>query len=222
MELKTLRPGRVLLLSVLFALSVSGCASFPGKELPTYSHEQVAVPANKISVTYDVKAIMLRKETARSAEAVDKEINKILSASPVFARAAAGAGTGDYHLSFVFRNEGNEAFAFVSGFISGLTLTVIPGYAKDNYILDVDVKQGDGVLKTYSYRDHVDTWIQLLLVFLTPSHWPGDVAKSTIDNMVMNFVHDFAKDVQSGVLLPNKRTDSSRIKAKELYLSEYY
>jgi hypothetical protein len=144
---------------------------------------------------------MLRKENARSTETLQKEIKKILSASPVFAEAAAGAGTGDYHLSFVFRDEGNEALAFLSGFISGFTLTIIPAYAKDNFILTIDVKQNDRVLKTYSYRDHVNTWIQLFLVFLTPTHWPGTVAESIVDNMIMNFVHDFAKDVQSGVFV---------------------
>jgi hypothetical protein len=179
----------------------AGCASFPGRELPSYSYEQIPVPPNKISATYDVKAIMLGKENANSAEAVKKEIQKILSESPVFAQAAAGAGMSDYHFSFVFRNEGNEALAFISGFISGFTFTVIPGYARDNFILTVEVKQGDRVVKTYTYHDHMNSWIQVLLVVLTPSHWPGDVGKSIVDNMIMNFVHDFAKDVQSGAVV---------------------
>ncbi len=201
MQMKTSRIVRVLLLGVLFAFCVAGCASFPGRELPTYVYEQMSAPANKISVTYDVKAIMLGKENAKTAEDVNKEISRILSESPIFTQAVAGTGTGDYHFSFALRNEGNEVLAFISGFISGFTFTVIPAYAKDNFIMTIDVKRGERLLKTYSYRDHMNTWIQLLLVFLTPSHLPGDVAKSIVDNMVMNFVHDFAKDVQSGAIV---------------------
>jgi hypothetical protein len=186
------------LLSAVFFL---GCASFPGKELPAYTHEHIAPPAQKLAVSYDVKALMFGKENERTTKTVQDEIEKVLKASPLFSQVGPGVGLGEYQYSFVFRNEGSFALAFLSGFISGFTFTIVPAYGRDEYILTVDVKKEDKVLKTYEYKDHMDSWIQLFLVFLMPSHWPENVGKEVVDNMIMNFLHDFAHDLQSGVLL---------------------
>ena len=52
--------------------------------------------------------------------------------------------------------------------LTGFTFGVIPAYERDTFILTVDVKQGDRVFKTYTYKDHLDSWFHLFLMFLTP------------------------------------------------------
>ena len=202
MQLNKRRMGQILLISLSAVFIASGCASFAGRELPTYSNEQVLTPPKKIIASFNVKAYGPHGN-AIDASKLDKEIQKVLSASPLFAELKSGSGQGDYHCSFVFRNEGRppEPIAFVNGFISGFTLGIIPAYARDIYIMTIDVKQNDHVLKTYTYQDHIDSWIQLFLVFLTPFNWPPSVSNSVFDNMIMNFAHDFSNDIQSGVYL---------------------
>lgn len=194
---------QILLMSLFSALIASGCASFAGRELPIYTNDQLSVPEKKISASYDVKAFGPYGENTIVASKLDKKIQKVLSAGPLFAELKSGSGQCDYHYSFVFRNEGVPAMpiTFLNGFISGFTLTVVPAFARDVFIITVDVKQGDRVLKTYTYKDYMDSWIQLFLVFMTPFNWPPSVSSSIIDNMIMNFAHDFSKDIQSGVYL---------------------
>ena len=93
----------------------------------------------------------------------------------------------------------SEFIASMSGFISGATFFVIPAYGRDIFIMTVVVKKGDYVLKTYNYKDHIDTWFQLILLFLMPFNFPPSVYDSVMDNMIMNFAHDFSSDLQSGV-----------------------
>jgi hypothetical protein len=203
MLLKRIKFSHVLLAGLFAAFVTSGCASFAGGELPVYTNEQLQVPEKKIAATYDIAAFGPLGENKIAASNLEKEIQKVLSSNPVFAELKQGAGTGDYHYTFTFRNEGVPPLpiAFLNGFISGFTFTVIPAFARDIFILTVDVKQDDRVLKTYTYKDHIDSWIQLFLVFLAPSHWPPDVSTSVIDNMLMNFAHDFCNDIRSGVYL---------------------
>ena len=92
----------------------------------------------------------------------------------------------------------SEFIVSLNGFISGFTFLVIPAYERDIFIMTVVVKKGDYVLKTYNYKDHTDTWIQVVLLFLMPFNFPPMVYDSVMDNMIRNFAHDFSSDLQSG------------------------
>ena len=100
----------------------------------------------------------------RDATAASQRIERVLSASPLFVELKSGTEQGDYHYSFVLRSAvmPSEFIASMNGFISGVTFLVIPAYGRDIFIMTVVVKKGDYVLKTYNYRDHTDTWIQLV------------------------------------------------------------
>jgi hypothetical protein len=185
---------RCFIIGVFCCLSVVGCASFPGKQLPIYTYEQIAPQDPKPSIDYDAKFISLGRENAAAVRILQEEIEKVFNRSNLFSTISAGIGSEKYHLSIVLKDEGNVALAFLSGFISGLTFAVLPAYGRDEYVLSVDVKKGDQLLKQYQYKDHMNSWIQLFLIVLTPTHWPPDVAKNIIDNMLLNFLHDVEND----------------------------
>ncbi|PKN38836.1 MAG: hypothetical protein CVU62_01135 [Deltaproteobacteria bacterium HGW-Deltaproteobacteria-2] len=198
------RLNRIIMLFLATAFFATGCASFPGKQLPTYTNNQLPVPAKKIIATYDVKALgIYGADSKMSAARIDGKIQKILAPSPIFSDLRSGSGQSEYHYSFLFRNNGIPPIpvAFLNGFICGFTFGLVPAFARDIYIITVDVKQDGRVLKTYTYQDHMDSWIQIGLLVLTPFYFPITVSDEVIDNMIMNFAFDFSNDVRSGVFL---------------------
>jgi hypothetical protein len=233
-KLHTSTIGRILLISLFVTFIASGCtrfavrepvSSYAGRELPIYTNDQLPIHAEKITASYDIKAFGPGGENAILALNFDKEIQKILPATPVFAALRSRPEPEDYHYSFVLRNEvPAEPLVILNAAVSGLTLTIIPAFERDIYILTidvkrgcrvvktyfykdhtVDVKQGCRVVRTYSYRDHMDSWMQLFFVFSAPAYSTSSVSSLVIDNMIMNFTRDFSNDVRSGVYIEQKR-----------------
>lgn len=192
----------VLTLISLFLVFLISCASFPGKDLPRYTYDQIKTGERKPSIDYEVKLYSLGKENAGAVGSFQVEIEKVFEESEVFQRFSAGIGSERYHLKMVLENEGNVGVALTTGFLCGLTLTLLPAYARDDFILTVDVHEGERLLKQYQYEHHVNSWIQLFLIFLSPFYWPGTVVKEAIDDMLLNFLYDLENDeVLSGTPL---------------------
>jgi len=40
----------------------------------------------------------------------------------------------------------------------------------------------------------MESWIEIFLIFLTPTHFPTNVADKVIDNMLLNVIHDLEQD----------------------------
>lgn len=195
---------QIMMSFIVVVFITAGCASFPGKQLPTYTNNQLPIPAKKISATYDVKALgIFGEDDKMSANRIDGKIQKILAPSPIFSDLKSVSGQSEYHYSFLFRNDGIPPIpvAFLNGFICGFTFGLVPAFARDIFIITVDVKQDGRILKTYTYKDHMDSWIQIGLIVLTPFYFPITTSNEVIDNMIMNFAYDVSNDFRSGVFL---------------------
>jgi hypothetical protein len=98
------------------------------------------------------------------------------------ARADAG-GRGVEHLEITINNTGNMGVALATGVLSGLTLTVLPGYARDKYELTAALVRNGVVVANYRFEARVSTWIELFLVFGMPfSDSPSSATEATILN----------------------------------------
>lgn len=196
MKMMSLFISRNLIVAGLICLLQTGCASFPSKTLPNYTYDQIHPQNPKPSIDYDAQFISLEKENTPAGKIFQEEIDKVFSESQFFSKFGPGAGTEKYHISFLVRNEGSPPLpiAFLNGFISGFTFGIIPAYAKDIFILSVDVKRDNQVVKHYEYRDSMETWLEIVLIVMTPSHPPNKVAREVYDGMIMNFLHDLEKD----------------------------
>jgi hypothetical protein len=185
-----------LMIGGLCFLGLAGCASFPGKELPKYSFEQFNPPAIKPSIDYE--AIFLTRdgqEPPAAVRSLEQEIDKVFTKTSLFQKFGTGIGSANYHFIVVLKNEGELSGAnFLNAVLTGVTMTLIPSYAKDKFFLTVEVKKGDQLLKKYEYRQHIGTWFQLFLIFLTPTHHPAKVYSKVIENMLLNFLHDLIED----------------------------
>lgn len=181
-------------LLLLICFIAAGCASFPGGELPKRNYSDINPPSSKPSVDYDASFFALGSRNTAGDKMLRREIEKVFLKSDYFEKVSSGEGDQKYHITIELKNEGNAGLAFASGFISGFTMFVVPGYAKDEYVLTADVKKGDDVVKSYRYKDHMKTWTQLFLVFLAPMHWPPTTATEIIDGMLLNLIYDIEKD----------------------------
>ena len=169
------------------AFLAAGCASFRGGELAQTKPWPPAEPAAKKSLSLAVTGSTLMNEKPgdatplmltkwrESTEQAYKESNQFSTVLPETAAADIRA-----EVKIVDSGNPNVGLAF----ISGLTMTLIPAKATDNFAVHTDFKNAQGdVLASIERRDHVDTWIQLFMVFVMPFNWPNSVITSTVTDL---------------------------------------
>lgn len=178
---------------------MSGCASFPGRDLPVYSYADLALaPADKLCLVTAATATL----SDGDREIIDTTL-AMLEKSGYFQRApgqcAPNREEEQTSIQWDFRNDtraGNRAVAFISGFISGFTFTIVPGFGRDEFQLTVRLRKNDQVVKEYVYREHIDTWTHFSLLLMMSDHKPRDAVREVYTRMIMNFLHDYSRDVQ--------------------------
>ncbi|HXZ25930.1 MAG TPA: hypothetical protein VEI24_06890, partial [Nitrospiria bacterium] len=179
-------------------LALAGCAAFPGNRLPAIGYDQFQPGGPKPSVDYDVKFFLSYQRDPSGIYYFNKEIVKVFSRSMVFSSFEQGNGTAPRHLSLRLRDETDLALGALGGFLSGMTIGLIPARLTDTLTLQVDVKEGKRVLKHYEYQDYGVTWIELFLIVMTPTHSPSAVGREIVDNMLRHFLYDAQRD---GILM---------------------
>ncbi|MHC4942980.1 MAG: hypothetical protein ACYTG7_08180 [Planctomycetota bacterium] len=191
------RPRIILLHLVILALcawAASGCAAFPGKQLPLITDDQIQARPDMPGISYSLKCLQFGNENARGKPHLRSMVKAAFYRANLFPAYVETDNHGGYHLEIQFENTGNLGLAFLSGFISGMTLLIVPGYAKDEYILTVTLIKDYQFQKQYVYEDHMSTWIQILLIFVFPFYLPQPTAEEIIDNMFMNLMYDLSRD----------------------------
>jgi hypothetical protein len=189
--------------ALVLSISLAGCAAFPEDELPKHGPASINVTAERPSIDYDLSFSTMGTENAAGLSLFEKRVVAVFNSSHAFASARPGIGGEPYHLKLSLDNSGNLGLAAVSGFICGLSLLVIPGYAKDEYTLVAEVQSGPTLVKRYQYHDSMVTWTQILLIFVMPMNFPPSVVPDVIDNMLWNLVVDMQRD---GVLVKPSET----------------
>jgi hypothetical protein len=175
-------------------LLLAGCAAFPGNQLPVIGYDQFQPGGPKPSVDYDMKFFLSYQEDPFGVYYFNKEIVKVFSRSRVFSSFTHGNGAAPRHLSLKLRDETDLALGALGGILSGVTILLIPARITDTLTLQVDVKEGNRVLKHYEYQDFGVTWIELFLIVMTPTHSPSAVARRIVDNMLVHFLADAQRD----------------------------
>ena len=189
----------VLALSLLvLGLWLSGCATFPGHDLPSYTYVDLPpAPADKMCLVSTQTTTL----TDEAREIIDTTF-AMLEKSGYFLKAPEHCTPDDEErtdIKWVFRNDTpavNFAAAFVSGFISGFTFTIVPAFARAEILMTVQFSKNGKLLKEYAYREHADTWMHLSMLFMMSAHSPSTAARDIYNRMTMNFLYDYSRDVQ--------------------------
>ena len=58
--------------------------------------------------------------------------------------------------------------------------------------VDVEFVSDGRVMRTWHYDDHVDTWVQLVMIPLDPQMRRRQVVQQVVDHMLLTFLHDYA------------------------------
>ena len=180
----------------LVCLGMFGFASFPGNQLPKRSKADIVASDYKPTIDLEVKCYSLGRFHSGWSKGCANRTRQRLMDSGMFSAVDVGPRYKEYHLAIDMRNEGNTFVAALTGVLSGLTLTILPGYAKDEYILTAELSRDGTVLKTYKYEDYKTYWIQLFMLFAFDNNFAkGDkVADQVVDNMFWNLICDINRD----------------------------
>lgn len=195
--------------SILAACAVvvlSGCASFRNNEIANVgSLPDVSRYTQKPSVF--VEPHFFRGEPGQAQaeilalkEKINGVIGQTLSESTLFSKYSFDekdrAGS-DYVIQLNIYNHGNHGLAAAAGFISGLTLTVIPAAATDNYTLEAKLLDSSGkVINSSGNKDSITTWIGILFLPMVAST-PEKAMLATLDNQLRAVLKEL---VESGKL----------------------
>lgn len=190
---------RLVLVAAVLAVAAGGCASFAGRQLPERGFEGLS--PRGLAVDYSADWLTVGTPNSNASNALSYSVRRILDESKMFARVTQGDPDVPLRLRFLMKNEGSPGAAAFLGAISGFTLTIIPAYARDDYILSVDVERSGESLKTYEYRDYVSTWIQLFMLAAMSGRDGQAVGDQVRSNMIRTFLHEFESDMAAGEIV---------------------
>ena len=181
---------RALLTAIALALVAAGCIGIR-RSTPS-SYEYLRAPDSDSTATarpligYRLHFI---GNTAGS-RAFEERVARVFAAHPLLAHAGAGDAATPFHLELTLSNRFNHLVAVGSGILCGLTFTLLPGYARDDFELIAELSSGSEMLQRFAYRDSVLTVVHLSLALVPRASQPTAIVEAVVDEMLMHFLHD--------------------------------
>ena len=203
---KNLNPAFQLGLAVLVLVALqltTGCASFPGKQLPQVAPAEYYQVENKPSVYVDASLYTsLRgggKQAVENFEAkqyFESYLKTSFDEAGIFNEISTNSVDAldmDLTVEIDFTNYGSYGGAVVAGIISGISFGFIPTWVKDKYSLEATVYDNQGnQLQQYHYADHMTTYIHLVFIPFVGSSKRAVEKVST--NMFRNLLNDLSQE----------------------------
>ena len=181
------------LTAMLLAGSLAGCATFRDGPTPAITAWPPAAGQGKsITLVISGQVINNGKEAEANSNFLkswSQDINRAYTTSGLFTEVKSGAQPADItaEISITDKGEGNQALAFLSGFTFG----VLPCKVHEGFIVQTTFKDKEGkVLGSNEVSEFADTWIQILLLPVTPSKFPVSQYKGLIYDLGRNAVID--------------------------------
>lgn len=192
-------------LAALFCLLLlAGCAAFPGDEL---SSQPFHAPANEqqhrpnVLVEFNFYRGEAQAKDATSIavarEGLKPRLRQVLEHSGLFERITLVPEPGkpdDALLRLKLYNDTSYAAAIASGLITGTTFFLVPGTAKDDYVLTAEwLAPGSQAPERARNAASVRTWMGIWFLPLAASHAAGPAIEETFSRQV----NDALKQLQA-------------------------
>ena len=181
------------ILGLALVLGLSGCASFTKDEVAPVNLPSMASYSNKPNVYVDFDFYQGEPKSASAVEMpqardmLKPELQKVLTDSGLFGRVTLDEfqkQPGDYNLRLKVYNHPPGGGQMVMAFISGLTFTVIPTLATDQYTMSLETLDSQGqTLTNASNHDGVNTWMGIWFVPLM-ANTPKEAISDTFSRQV--------------------------------------
>jgi hypothetical protein len=192
---------KLKMLGMAVVLTLAGCASFPGDQVPETTLPSMASyqqrPSVYVDFTFyqgsagDANAI----QVPQARDMLKPQLEASLRDSGLFSRYTLDEfqkQPGDYTLKLNVYNSGSTGAAMVSGFISGFSFMVIPATAKDEYTMTLQVldDRNQPVL-TGKNDESVRTWMGLIFIPMmayTPAEAVSDSFRRQLNALLKQMV----------------------------------
>jgi hypothetical protein len=146
-------------------------------------------------------------EIPQARDMLKPELQKVLSDSGLFGRVTLDEfqkQPGDYSLRLKVYNHPPGGGQLVMAFISGLTMTVIPSMATDQYTMSLEALDQQGLpISNASNHDSINTWIGIWFVPLM-----GNTPKAAISDTFSRQVNALLKQMVESKSLQYSALDS--------------
>ncbi|MNI29119.1 hypothetical protein D3C73_829240 [compost metagenome] len=183
------------------ALSLGGCASFTKDEVAPVNLPSMANYSNKPNVYVDFDFYQgdpdnaQANEVPQAREMLKPDLKRAFNESGLFGRVSFDEfekQPGDYSLRLKVYNHAPGGGQMALAFISGLTLTIIPALATDQYTMSLETldDRGQSLGKT-SNHDAVNTWMGIWFLPLagnTPKAAVTDTFSRQVNALLKNWV----------------------------------
>lgn len=199
------RKMKILALSFVL-VAVSGCAAFQEEELARVKElPDTSQYKNKPSAFVDLtfyRGLPSENpvEISQAKEKLTPVVDNAFKNSQLFSNHTFDPSTKaeqDYTIEVNIYNHGNEQLAFISGFITGFSLGVIPGAVTDNYTLELKAIDKDGrVLSELTNKDSITTWGGIWFIPVM-SNTPDKAINGTLENQILTALKEL---IESGVM----------------------
>lgn len=178
--------------------AVSGCVAFrENARAPEAARVHDARgAAETTSVPIDYATRFVGGEPASGDAAFAERVASVLTQHPAFADATPGDGA-PLHLEFTLTNSTNRLVAGLTGLVCGLSLTVLPAYARDDFVLVVEARANGIAERRLEYHDSVTTIMHLTAALVPRTALPRHVVQDAVDAMLLEALGDLDA---SGVL----------------------
>lgn len=182
--------------AILLSLA-SGCIGLRGGALPAYDYPRLENARSVAAAPFVDYRVRFVGSNPKGSEAFAERVGHVFAGHRLLVDARPGDGGTPLHLDLTLSNRSNRLVAGLTGLASGLTFTLLPAYARDDFELTVELRAGPEVLKHYEYRDSVVTVIHFTFVFIPRTSQPRAVVEDVVDNMLMHALWDLD---ESGLL----------------------
>lgn len=191
--------------ALLCLLLLAGCAAFPGDELSSQPFraplsEQPQRPKVLVEFNFYRGTVEDAKDATSIAvarEGLKPRLREVLERSNLFDRITLVPEPGrpdDALLRLKLYNSTSYAAAIASGLITGATFFLVPGTAKDDYVLTAEwLAPGSQAPERVKNAASVRTWMGVWFLPLAASHSAGTAIEETFARQV----NDALKQLQA-------------------------
>lgn len=165
----------VQLVTLLLVVALSGCLMVREGNSPSISQwplQQSSTETKTISLDATGRIVSDGNEHPVNEIYLEKFRHQTIKAyndSGLFAEAALNKENSDFKAEVTIIEKGSGTGAFISGFISGFTFTMIPAYASGDLIIKTTFKDEEkNLLQVIEKKESFSFWIQLFLLFAMP------------------------------------------------------